>query len=996
MIFFILIDKKQEVEFKEEWHVTGTPKTAKERQIASSFSGKLHVVDYNAPVRRYDATTLTQEIKSGYEWAVGTLPTSRIFLPTNKANAMVVKGYIKRFDQVRVLLDSVWNYFPDGVVQDVYNEDGQLIQELPKDNLYIAPLWLDINRAPGLDMSEEIYFVSSGVFKTYLSTVTVGSIENVPQLLDYYPPSGDWKFTPAAAKILGNMANSFKLEDNSKRIFRDSIFSLDIPKFGTENNFEEYGIQSNFVTIKPTYNHYLRAYEKNLPDIDERLLYNIYTLLSQIEVEASKNPNKYVISSTNPSSLPEAAAYKKYLNLTNSKILGAFDKTSLADLGTLLNNFGSFYKEDPPFFGGVIPEDVRELKKSKFAFVGVSINSMELFKKANENKNKFPMYIELDILTQNTGNLLQMLKKSGFFDRLMKYIMVKQRAHSERFYHEEIGVPFGKDFKGTPASLFLDEPMYATTLEGEQLDIPNKAVDFIEGTAAKGRSEPLMRVNIEEFIVKGKHKMQQPYAASPNLLDNEWTREHVELYGEKTSETLKFLDIIKIAKFKLGLTKFIGQNKRTIKDIYKGKAAYSEVLFYEVIKYKVTKEFFETNDISTAEFVQSMFIPNDTESIITKYIDTQVKLGTHYFYQIYAHTAVLGNEYTIEEFSNLDNLPAGQQTINEPGIPKELGYTWNLNYSNKPMLELVRVPYYNTVASTAQVIQTNPDTQEASYLYSNLEDTIIKDHPPVFPNVNIIPFKGLNNKILINLNYSTGEYEMVPVIIDDSEEEAVDELLRSQNKMTVKFDGKYSNKLLFKTDEHAGTFQVLRIDKLPSSYKDFGPASDTSRALTTENSLTDSIAPNKDYYYTFRVIDAHGHLSNPTPIYHVRIVDEEGFAPYTVIKSFFIDEVQEETKKKEINLMKYVQIKPALGQTRLDMQSLDAHGSALNVDATTIAENLPQVKEKVFGKNFKFRFTSKRTGKKFDLKVVVNGISVEERVSQTAGGTNTGNGNGST
>ena len=38
----------------------------------------------------------------------------------------------------------------------------------------------------------------------------------------------------------------------------------------------------------------------------------------------------------------------------------------------------------------------------------------------------------------------------------------------------------------------------------------------------------------------------------------------------------------------------------------------------------------------------------------------------------------------------------------------------------------------------------------------------------------------------------------------------------------------------------------------------------------------DTIQTNKKYYYTFRTVDFHGNVSNPSPIYEVELVDDEG------------------------------------------------------------------------------------------------------------------------
>ena len=65
-------------------------------------------------------------------------------------------------------------------------------------------------------------------------------------------------------------------------------------------------------------------------------------------------------------------------------------------------------------------------------------------------------------------------------------------------------------------------------------------------------------------------------------------------------------------------------------------------------------------------------------------------------------------------------------------------------------------------------------------------------------------------------------------------------------------------------------------------------------------------------------MDVHGNYSNPSPIYHIRIVARVGEAPYVIIKMFFMDEVVEKKTITKKDLMKYIRIQPAFAQSYLD------------------------------------------------------------------------------
>lgn len=49
-----------------------------------------------------------------------------------------------------------------------------------------------------------------------------------------------------------------------------------------------------------------------------------------------------------------------------------------------------------------------------------------------------------------------------------------------------------------------------------------------------------------------------------------------------------------------------------------------------------------------------------------------------------------------------------------------------------------------------------------------------------------------------------------------------------------------------------------------------------SNTNASTGEFVDYISSNKKYYYTFRMVDVHGHVSNPTEIYEIELVNDEG------------------------------------------------------------------------------------------------------------------------
>ena len=163
----------------------------------------------------------------------------------------------------------------------------------------------------------------------------------------------------------------------------------------------------------------------------------------------------------------------------------------------------------------------------------------------------------------------------------------------------------------------------------------------------------------------------------------------------------------------------------------------------------------------------------------------------------------------------------------------------------------------------------------------------VLDKPPVFPDALITPYKGQNNKLLINLNQNVGEYFMKPIFINPDEYAQYNKMLESQKIPSS--DADQTPPIEYKSDDSivdGGYFEVYRLDDKPVRYSDF-----RNNLLTTIDgyhelevghldvdsaSLRDDIKPNRKYYYMFRVVDVHGHVSNPSPIFEIEMVDDGG------------------------------------------------------------------------------------------------------------------------
>ena len=391
---------------------------------------------------------------------------------------------------------------------------------------------------------------------------------------------------------------------------------------------------------------------------------------------------------------------------------------------------------------------------------------------------------------------------------------------------------------------------------------------------------------------------------------------------------------------------------RTPDDIHKGKMCHEETLMYEIAKYKI-------NSLGEEEYLQSIFLPIADKNQLS-YYDTQVIPFTNYFYKIFAHKAVLGTKYGAK-LSKLSN-DADILKVDHPGNKAtKHRIFFNMPYELEPYIEITRVPYYNTEAVNISVDKLN---------YSRVEDA-----PPLPPQIDFVPFKGIDNEILILMNNSIGTLEQHPKIIFTEDRGLLDDVALSQDKLP-------GEKLVFKSDDSQGTFELLRLKKLPENLF----LSDISKEPTLDiyhiksfgkiknDSILMDIRPNKDYYFIARFIDIHGKPSNPTDVYKIRMIHQEGTAPYLTLKLINVGEnIKKQYDEKfsaTRNMQKYVLVQPNFilsslkaPQTILDENGL-GKGSALDSKAV-------QALGDVAGKKFKIRITSKQTGRKMDVNLTV-------------------------
>ena len=123
-----------------------------------------------------------------------------------------------------------------------------------------------------------------------------------------------------------------------------------------------------------------------------------------------------------------------------------------------------------------------------------------------------------------------------------------------------------------------------------------------------------------------------------------------------------FEDLFSALQLKPEISNIVESKLRSHTEVFDGKKAYSEVLFYRIEK------------IHNGTTIQNFWIENTPSTDVMKYVDTQVKYGEEYEYRIHAYTAVIGTKY---RYSNCAGMPRVYDTISWGNNILENGTDWD-------------------------------------------------------------------------------------------------------------------------------------------------------------------------------------------------------------------------------------------------------------------------------------------------------------------------------
>ena len=438
----------------------------------------------------------------------------------------------------------------------------------------------------------------------------------------------------------------------------------------------------------------------------------------------------------------------------------------------------------------------------------------------------------------------------------------------------------------------------------------------------------------------------------------------------------------------------------------------------EVLAYRLRKRPANSNAAP-----QEFFIGNAGQAHQV-YKDTQVKYGVEYTYDLTEYRFIYGVKYNTFTISTdipteivMGYLGLGDQDFVLRGLRSYPTFTFENSSYIQPVVELVEVPVYDEVWNRRNVFEQLPQDSFIPFSLGlasrrNLgaggiayPKAKVLDLPPTAPTIQFFPRAFVDNQIDVSINPTSGKVGTIiaengtfdisqKIISIGDNEEKLNEIKQFQD---VQFEGslpdeqvryKYKGQAEIRNITFYRTTSLnLDVDDYNDLYPSFNPDTsdnvlvrkystkflsqerfgDITRLLSYD--LRDAIQPNVNYYYTCIVEDVHGNISNPSKIYRVRLLSENGMV---IPEISSVMPKGSNRKRSDKNLARYVQIDASNIQTFPFVTNED--GNVANSRSLGVALN-----KKLEDQSYIVRLTSKDTGRKFDLKlnfvVRVNGVA---------------------
>jgi hypothetical protein len=416
-------------------------------------------------------------------------------------------------------------------------------------------------------------------------------------------------------------------------------------------------------------------------------------------------------------------------------------------------------------------------------------------------------------------------------------------------------------------------------------------------------------------------------------------------------------------------------------------------------------------------------IGSATDPVI-HYCDTQIKYDTTYTYNIYAYVLTVGWKYKFSDLSVSRQLASPLMIDHEylGGIAPNYCLEYYDPATDEPVAALPLPQFYpagesgfysfppgddvemsytgytpsaragwaaelgSTSATDAQ--QYSSDRYRAEFILEY--EPVIKivevplytktlkvmDNPPNRLEINPFHINDNSQRLGFELRYSADHTDTYPAVVATKDVEIKSDYMNSRNfatgqKITREYGSRSKQKYI----------EIYRLDRKPKRITDFGehrrdtlnlslpPEEKIGKSKTIYN-FYDKVKTNLKYYYVFRVINEKGIPGDLSEIYEAQLIDDGGYK-FSIFNIIAEEEMEEKPFAISSNIKKIFEVLPNINHIAFNTGSID-YTQPAHTQIGKLTVGAPDIDEYIWGNTYKFRLTSKKTGRKIDLNIKYN------------------------
>ena len=801
-----------------------------------------------------------------------------------------------------------------------------------------------------------------------------------------------------------------------------SITKLQLPYHKYDSNIIDYASgesQGNYIiSITPSYSRHYQEYINYSNQIDsERSLPNAYLLQT---IEDNPDPtvhSPYIwqfvtlegaypdVTFVEPDSLLDPVLISTYLppiDSADSFDEGAgtgFPTPQFEDIDLNLRNYYSASLLRYPLSQSTI--DIVDTRMRNILFDQQAV--AEESKTIADNISKIPFYITIDFQSLNAAYV------ANFDDEVesIKYVKNLITEHN-------LSSKFIKDLK----DLFGQAP----TEEAVENMIFSTEKHYLSGSGLENvyeiDSTTFRTIGFAQFINYAYRKNVSPseestmncYFVGPGTLARSAAMQESLLFAHYNSINMAHFikDFEELANTTLAFSLDKGAlESETVLDsvidlssYYAGPDAIAgdQHKYMETLAYRVEKIGGRVESGGTYPVLQDFWIAEGVDDDDIVLHDSQIRYGQDYTYNVYAYVLVCGNKYLIEDVRL--SKPAG--IVGEEAADYEGWHClqWYDPISGENASQLYEIDEdnallgINTFADNTQSISKTYQYLADFYLNFEASAKIIEipiatktlkvlDNPP--NTIEVSPFQLVDNSQIIgfDIRYENfTENYVPPKIVTLSEHEDRSSYIHSLDMIDI--ENAVENQVNRRSISRQAAFEVFRIDQKPIDIADFNNQIISTIDLKIENSKNtlsqaifyDKIATNRKYYYLFRAVNEQGVPGFISEVYEAELVDDGAFK-FSIFDAFYeedLDPTRTYYTEPSKSFKKLFMIKPNINQIALDTTDVNLLNDS-HEEFENISVGQSGLEETIWGKTFKLRLTSKKTGKKMDINITYKNVN---------------------